>query len=179
MTERSADGQAQAQADSAIKIDWNGIVSTPSIITADYTFAYNAPTPAALITAWATDTTYYPVIHVTGYGDWDLPVGGRGFLIIDGNPYMGHGGWKGVMLAGGTIRGNGTDIIEGAMITGMNMKLTTAQQAATGLPAPTAPDDLRGVKDYYYNSCAVSKAGAALGSFVVLPNAWMDNWSTY
>jgi hypothetical protein len=174
-----ADLGTQAQADSAIKIDWNGIVSSPSIITADYTFPYTQTVPASLTAMWAADTTYYPVIHVTGNGVWILPSGGRGFLIIDGDPYMGNGGWDGVMLAGGTVRGNGTDLIQGAMITGMNMKLTPAQHTATGLPAPTAPDDLRGVKDYYFNSCSVAKAGAALGNFVVLPNAWMDNWSTY
>ena len=169
----------QTQADSAIKIDWNGIVSTPSIITADFTFAYSASTPSALTTMWSTDTTAYPVIHVTGNGTWSIPSGGRGFLILDGNADMGHGGWTGIMLAGGTIRGNGQDTIEGAMITGMNDKLTAAQHTATGLPAPSQPDDLRGVKDYYFNSCAVAQAGAALGNFVVLPNAWMDNWSTY
>jgi hypothetical protein len=174
-----ADLGTQAQADSAIKIDWNGIVSSPSIITADYTFPYTQTIPASLTAAWAADSTYYPVIHVTGAGVWALPPGGRGFLIIDGDPYMGNGGWDGVMLAGGTVRGNGTDVIQGAMITGMNMKLTPAQLTATGLTAPTQPDDLRGVKDYYFNSCSVAKAGAGLGNFMVLPNAWMDNWSTY
>jgi hypothetical protein len=169
----------QAQADSTIKIDWNGIVSSPSAVTADYTFAYNATIPSALTTFWATDTTYYPVLHVTGNGTWSLPAGGRGFLILDGDADMGHGGWTGIMLAGGTIRGNGTDHIYGAMITGMNMKLTPAQHAATGLPAPNQGDDLRGVKDYYFDSCAVTKAASALGSFVVIPNAWMDNFSTY
>jgi hypothetical protein len=169
----------QQAANDSIKIDWAGVVRTPSIITADWTFPYSTSTPAALIAKWAANPNYYPVIHVTGMGEWDLPSGGRGFLIIDGDPYMGHGGWNGVILAGGTVRGNGTDVIKGAMITGMNMKLTPAQLAAAGLTKPTEGDDLRGVKNYYFNSCEVAKAGAALGSFVVMPNAWMDNFTTY
>ncbi|MEO5815491.1 MAG: hypothetical protein ABIT20_09455 [Gemmatimonadaceae bacterium] len=171
----------QAQADSAVKIDWAGIVRSPSIITADWTFPYSTSVPAGLVARWSADPNYYPVIHVTGQGDWDLPSGGRGFLIIDGNPYMGHGGWNGVILSGGTVRGNGTDVIKGAMITGMNMKLTPSQLTAAGLTplGPTDGDDLRGVKNYYFNSCEVAKAGAALGSFVVMPNAWMDNFTTY
>ena len=168
----------QAAADSAVHIDWFGLV-TGTAVTADYTFAYNAPVPAALLADFTAVPAKYPVIHVTGMGDWNLPSGGRGLLILDGNPYMGHGGWDGVMLAGGTIRGNGTDYVYGAMVTGLNNKLTAAQLAATGLTAPTTGDDLRGVKDYYFDSCSVAKASAGLGFFAVMPNAWMDNFTTY
>lgn len=171
----------QAAADSAVKIDWNGIVSGTTI-AADYTFAYNAATPAALITAWA-DPNYYPVVHVTGGTagtSWTIP-NGQGLLIIDGNATMsGSTVWNGVIMAGGNFTSNGTTSVYGAILSALNMKLTATQLTTLGLFTPTSPGSVgNGTKDMEFDSCQVAKAAGRLGNFTVLPNAWMDNYTTY
>jgi|GEM_PF-607502 len=166
----------QAQADSAVKIDWNGIVNGGAV-SADYTFDVNAAVPAAL-TALFADTTQYPVIHVTGSGSFNIPAG-RGLLIIDGDGYMGHGGWNGIIMSGGNITSNGVVSVYGAIISGLNMKLTAAQLTAAGQVTPAGGDVGHGVKDIEYDSCQIAKAASRFGFFKVIPNAWMDNFTTY
>ena len=169
----------QAAADSAVKIDWNGIVNGGAV-TADYTFAVGSATPAGLVAAWA-DVTQYPVVHITGNGTYTIN-SGRGLLIIDGAATMnGNATWDGIIMAGGNMTSDGTNTVNGAIITGLNMKLTLSQLAAAGFGStyPSGGDVGNGTKTMSYDSCEVSKAASRFGTFKVIPNAWMDNYSTY
>ncbi|HVF39856.1 MAG TPA: hypothetical protein VM939_08145, partial [Gemmatimonadaceae bacterium] len=91
--------------------------------------------------------------------------------IITGN-LEGNGGtfnWKGIVLVGGTISGNGNNNIEGAIISSLNVKL--GQNVNINLA--------NGIKSYKYNSCEVAKALRSLGALVPFHNAWVDNWVEY
>jgi hypothetical protein len=91
-------------------------------------------------------------------------------LIITGNLVLnGSVGWKGVMLVGNDITSNGTNSVEGATISGLNVK------TGTYVPASTA----NGTKQYNYNSCEVAKATTTMGALVTLRNTWVDNWVEY
>ena len=169
----------QAQANAAVKIDWNAIVNGG--VSADYTFPYSSTAPAALVTAWA-GSSVYPVVHVTGNGTYTIP-GGQGLIIIDGNAVMsGNTQWDGIIMVGGTFTSNGTTDIYGAVMSGMNMKLSPAQLVAllgAGATFPTNSDVGNGTKDIEYDSCEIMKAASRFGFFRAIPNAWMDNFTTY
>src|SRR3954470_21848053 len=152
----------------SVAIDWNGIVNLGSI----------APTitipggswPGTALTAAYTDpnSTYYPIIRING--DYSPPTSGKGMLIVTGNLVMnGSVGWKGVILVGNDITSNGNNAVEGATISGLNVKL------GTYVPSSTA----NGTKEYNYNSCEVAKSTTTMGALVTLRNTWVDNWVEY
>lgn len=170
---------SQATANAAVKIDWNGIVNGGAV-TADYTFSVGSAVPGGLVSAWA-DPTQYPVVHVTGNGTFTIN-DGQGLLIIDGAATMnGNTTWNGIIMAGGNMSSNGNNTVNGAIMTGMNMKLKPAELLAAGFGTtyPTGGDTGNGTKNMSYNSCEVSKAASRFGTFKVIPNAWMDNYTTY
>jgi hypothetical protein len=149
-----------------VEIDWAGILSG-SALTPDYIV------PPDEIPSFA-DTTFYPVILMKGTGSIgsSLLNGGRGVLIVEGNLDTGSGAtfnWKGVVLVGGDITGNGNNYIQGAIISALNAKL--------GQTVPI--NTVNGTKQYQYNSCEVAKALMSLGALVPLPNTWVDNWVEY
>ncbi len=170
----------QAATNAAVKIDWNAIVNGGQV-SADFTFPYTSNAPAALVTMWANPLSY-PVIHVTGNGTWTVP-GGRGLLIIDGNGVMsGNTQWDGIIMTGGTFTSNGTTDIFGAVVSGLNMKLTPTELSTLLGPSGSYPgqsDVGNGTKDIEYDSCEVMKAASRFGYFKAIPNAWMDNFTTY
>jgi hypothetical protein len=146
----------------SVAIDWNAIVNLGSI-TPTITIPGQAWPTAAL-----ADTNYYPIIRVNG--DFSLPSDGQGMLIVTGHlTISGSTHWKGVLLVGGDITSNGNNGIEGATVSGLNVKL------GTYVPSSTA----NGTKQYNYNSCAVAKATTLMGALVTLRNTWVDNWVEY
>jgi type II secretory pathway pseudopilin PulG len=149
-----------------VEIDWAGILDG-SALTPDYIV------PPDAIPSFA-DTSFYPVIYLSSsgtVGSSDLN-GGRGLLIVRGNLDTGSGAtfnWKGIVLVGGDLTGNGNNNIEGAIISALNAKL-----------GETVPINVvNGTKTYQYNSCEVAKALMSLGALVPLPNTWVDNWVEY
>lgn len=151
-----------------VPIQWSGIVGNTAL-TPQYTI------PPDVMPSFA-DTTFYPVIKVIGDAPsslWDnmTSAGGRGLLIVTGNiSTLGNNfNWKGVILAGASITGNGSSDIDGAIISGLNFKL------GQYVPVDTA----NGIKTYQYNSCEVAKALQSLGALVPLNNTWVDNWVEY
>ncbi len=78
-------------------------------------------------------------------------------------------GWKGVLLVGNDITSNGNNSVEGATVSGLNVKLGTYAPAANA----------NGTKDYNYDSCEVAKATTTMGALVTLRNTWVDNWVEY
>ena len=81
----------------------------------------------------------------------------------------GSTGWKGVLLVGNDITSNGNNAVEGATVSGLNVKL------GTYVPSSTA----NGTKSYNYNSCEVAKSTTTMGALVTLRNTWVDNWVEY
>lgn len=153
-------------APSDINLDWQGI-STGTAVTATITIPSGS---------WPSfsDPNYYPVIRVANgtSGNFSLPTAGRGTLIVQGGfTVSGSIGWDGVILVGGKMTSNGGSTINGAVLSGLNMILD--------IPVDPAEADANGTKNYYYNSCSVAKAMAALGSFSPLSNTWMDSWVKY
>ncbi|HEY1952832.1 MAG TPA: pilus assembly PilX N-terminal domain-containing protein [Gemmatimonadaceae bacterium] len=146
----------------SVAIDWNGIVNLGAI-TPTITLPGGSWPTAAL-----QDTTYYPIIRVNG--DLSLPSSGQGMLIVTGNlTISGSTTWKGVLLVGGDITSNGNNGVQGATVSGLNVKL------GTYVPSSTA----NGTKQYNYNSCSVAKATTTMGALVTLRNTWVDNWVEY
>jgi hypothetical protein len=91
-------------------------------------------------------------------------------LIVTGHlTISGSTTWKGVLLVGGDITSNGTNGIQGATVSGLNVKL------GTYVPSSTA----NGTKSYNFNSCEVNKATMTSGALITLPNTWVDNWVEY
>lgn len=151
---------------SDINLDWQGI-STGTAFNATITI------PPGSWPSFA-DPNYYPVIRVANgtAGNFSLPSEGRGTLIVQGGfTISGSIGWDGVILVGGKMTSNGGSTINGAVLSGLNMILD--------IPVDPAEADANGTKNYYYNSCSVSKAMAALGSFSPLSNTWVDSWVKY
>ena len=147
----------------SVAIDWNGIVNqgaiTPTITIPGGSF----PTAAMF-----ADTTYYPIIRING--DFSIPTSGHGMLIVTGNlTISGSTTWSGVMLVGGDITSNGNNGVQGATVSGLNVKL------GTYVPTSTA----NGTKQYNYNSCEVAKSNMSSGALVTLRNTWVDNWVEY
>ena len=152
----------------SVSIDWNGIVNLGGI---EPTLVFpGASWPTAQMTASYADTgsTYYPIIRVNG--DFVLPSSGTGMLIVTGQLILnGSVGWRGVVLVGNDIVGNGNNTIKGATVSGLNVKLGTYVPGSVG----------NGTKHYNYSSCEVSKATTTMGALVTLRNTWVDNWVEY
>lgn len=156
---------AMAMANNVL-IQWKGITNG-SALTPQYTV------PPDAIPSFA-DTSFYPVIYMADVGTVGSSAlnGGRGVLIVRGNLDTGSGAtfnWKGVVLVGGDITGNGNNNISGAIISALNVKL------GENVPLNT----VNGTKLYQYNSCEVAKALMSLGALIPLPNTWVDNWVEY
>lgn len=149
----------------AVDVDWAGI-SAGTAIPPDYTIPGNSwPTAAQM--------AYWPVILANGNltVDATLNADGKGILIVTGNLIV-SGSWKhdGIVLVGGQLISNGNNVIQGAIITGLNVKLGVAvPQTAIG----------NGNKTYQYNSCSIASALKQIGSVRRVRNAWTDTWSSY
>lgn len=159
-------GETVNEAAREVEIDWAGILDG-SAITPDYIV------PPDAVPSFA-DTSFYPVIYMSDPGTVGSSAlnGGRGLLIVRGNLDTGSGAtfnWKGIVLVGGDLTGNGNNSIEGAIISALNAKL-----------GETVPiNTVNGTKTYQYNSCEVAKALMSLGALIPLPNTWVDNWVEY
>ncbi len=148
----------------SVRIDWATIVAggelTPTVVIPGGSW----PTAAQF-----ADTTFYPIIRIN-QADFSLPSSGQGMIIATCNVTIsGSTAWKGVLLVGGYITSNGNNGIEGATVSGLNVKL------GTYVPSSTA----NGTKSYNFNSCEVAKATRTAGALVTLRNTWVDNWVEY
>jgi Tfp pilus assembly protein PilX len=148
----------------SVRIDWKSIINN-NAIEASVVIPGGTFPPAAAF----ADSSYYPVIRIN-QADYTLPNSGQGMIIASGNVTIdGSTTWKGVLLVGGDITSNGDNGIQGATVSGLNVKL------GTYVPSSTA----NGTKDYNFNSCEVAKATSSSGALVTLRNTWVDNWVEY
>ena len=150
----------QAQADSAVKVDWAGIVNG-NVLTPDVTI------PPGSWPSFA-NPSYWPIIFVNG--KTTIPTG-RGMLVVTGSATIsGSTTWDGIVLIGNTLTSNGNNTVNGAIITGLNALLGQSPGAnAVG----------NGTKTFQYNSCSVANAIAGMSALVPFSNVWMDNWPAY
>lgn len=149
-----------------VKVDWAGILAGTAV-------TFNYVIPPDLIPSFA-DTTFYPSILITSTGSVGTSQlnNGRGLLVVAGNLDTGSGAtfnWKGIVLVGGDLTGNGNNNVQGAIISALNTKL--------GQTVPI--NTVNGTKTYQYSSCEVAKALRGMGALVPLQNTWVDNWVEY
>ncbi|MGH7486735.1 MAG: hypothetical protein ACREMY_14210, partial [bacterium] len=162
------DPPVDSVAPDSVAIDWNGIVNLGAITPTITMPGGSWPTAAMQASFADTTSTYYPIIRVNG--DFSLPSSGTGMLIVTGNLILnGSVGWRGVLLVGNDITSNGNNGVQGATVSGLNVKLGTYVQSSTA----------NGTKQYNYNSCEVAKATTTMGALVTLRNTWVDNWVEY
>ncbi len=151
-------GTKAQMANDSIKINWDGIVNG-NMITPDVVIPGN-PWPSF------ADPNYWPVIRING--NYSIPTGGRGTLIVTGNLVItGSKQWQGIVLVGGTMTADGNNTVEGTVISGLNEQLgMTVGESAFG----------NGNKTYVYNSCHVASAMARISALRVIPGTYADNW---
>jgi hypothetical protein len=152
----------------SVAIDWNAVVNKNAIEASITIPGGSWPTAQLEASYYGTGPTYYPIIRVNG--DLVLPSSGTGMLIVTGALTVnGSTGWKGVVMVGDDIVSNGTNTVQGATVSGLNVKTGNYVPRSTG----------NGTKDYNYNSCEVAKSTTAMGALVTLRNTWVDNWVEY
>lgn len=168
----------QQQLATATKVDWPGIVDAgdpairPDIVVCmPGTYGYDpAWGPCG---SWPTSfpTDYWPVILINGTAP--LPTNGRGALLVTGDlTFGGNNKWDGIVFVGGKIVDNGSGVVGGAVISGLNV-MRPAPWPSTVEKSSIA----NGTKNYAYDSCKVARAAASLQKMQNIPNAWLDNWS--
>lgn len=153
-------GGTAGTAKDEVDIDWAGITAG-TVLPADYVW----PT-------WPNSTQFndWPVVRVNG--DFTMPNSdGKGILIVTGNMEIsGSRRWDGLVLVGGTFTSGGNNTIQGAIITGLNVKLGAAvPQTAIG----------SGTKTFQFDSCNLTRALGHVGSLQRVRNGWTDTWSSY
>lgn len=171
-------GSTAEEAADAVPFDWDKIVNDDAI-TPDFDIPANgAGFPSSAWFDEEENEDKWPIIIVRNgpypNSDFQLQSQGRGLLIIFGDLTMsGSGaGWKGIILVGGRLRSNGTNEVQGATITGLNVKLGYSV-------SDNDVNDLNGTKKFMYNSCNVKSAMAAMGSLRVYQNTWSNTFPTY
>jgi Tfp pilus assembly protein PilX len=168
-----------SQDSAATKLDWAGITAGTTM-PADINITSSSSTAFPTTGAFASDTNYWPIIHVfnrnspPGWnGLYTLPNQGRGILIVDGDMYIdGSNQWDGIVLVGGQLTSNGNNVTSGTVMAGLNRLIGLA-------PAAVNDADLNGQKSYMYNSCSVKKATSSMARYTIVPNTWMDNVAQY
>jgi hypothetical protein len=157
---RNVGGTSTQMADS-VNIDWAGL-SSGTAVTPDITIPPGS---------WPSfsNPNYWPTILVNG--NFYLPGSGQGTLIVTGSlTISGSITWNGILLVGDNLTSNGTNGVNGATVTGLNVKLGAILNQG---------DLALGVKSFNYNSCNVAKALGRWGQLDGYTNAWVDNWPTY
>jgi hypothetical protein len=150
-----------AQAAAAVTLDWADIASR-GLGAATITLP-GGSWPTA--TEWA-NPAFWPVIIVRG--DWSPPTDGRGLLVVTGNLSLPASRvWDGVIIVGEQLQAVADATVNGAMLSGLNLKL--------GMPNAPA-DAVDGTVVVQYNSCHVARALASFGGLSPMRNATIDRW---
>jgi hypothetical protein len=175
-----------AAAAAAVHIDWPNI-STGAAVTPDFVLDNSGNLISGNAATWVSWTSFFlnhptawPVILVQNgpmiaNNNFSLPSHGQGMLIIQDDLTLSgsQAGWNGVLLVGGSLTSNGTNIVQGATVTGLN------DQIAGYVPTSNDVDTMNGTKQYLYDSCNVKNAVAAFGAMRVYKNTWSNIYKTY
>jgi hypothetical protein len=145
----------------AVSIDWDGIVNG-SAITPDYALTSTS--------GWPATFTDWPIVVVDNPGTpvtLDATQTGQGILIITGDATLDlNFAWAGVVLIGGYANIQGNASINGALVTGLNIKLGTSVGNA----------DAGAQLHVQYHSCNLAAALAKFSHLQLVVNAWTDSW---
>lgn len=169
-------GADPEEAADAVPFDWDAIVND-NAITPEFDIPANG-TGFPSTTWFNNNPSRWPVIIVRNgpfpNTEFSLTADGRGLLIVFGDIRLnGSGaGWDGIILVGGRLRSNGTNEVQGATITGLNVKLGYSVD-------DNDVNDLNGTKQFLYNSCNVSSSLASMGSLRVYQNSWANSFPSY
>lgn len=152
---------ATAQAD--VHIDWNGIVNS-SVLHPDYTLSG--------VTGWPMfNPVIWPVVRVNGDVTVTGGESGQGLLVVTGDLTLTTGfTWAGVILVGRRLIVVGQPAVDGAMVSGLDIKLGAS--FAESNSGETGADRIT----LRYNSCNVTAALARFGHLQLVANAWTDSW---
>lgn len=165
-------GANSAALAAATPIDWVSIRG--GSITPDFTSTWSGsgfPTS----TWFTTNTTTFPTIVVnndsTNAQSFTLPTSGHGLLIVYGNIIIsGSIQWDGVIFVGGTLTSNGNNTVNGAVVTGLNVKLGwTVASTSVG----------NGTKNYNFNSCQITSALSSFSTMRPYKNTWSNTYAVY
>jgi hypothetical protein len=169
-------GTDPGDAADAVPFDWDAIVNGNAITP---TFNVAADGTGFPSSAWfAANPNVWPTIIVhngpSPNTEFTLTSFGRGLLITFGDLRLSGNtaGWSGILLVGGRLRSNGTNEVQGATITGLNVKLGYSV-------SDNDVNDLNGTKQYMYNSCNVRSALSNLGALRVYQNSWANSFPSY
>lgn len=169
-------GATPTAAAAGVPFDWDAIVNHNAITP---TFDLPASGAGFPTNAWfVSNPTEWPTIIVRNgpnpSSEYTLTAFGRGLLIVFGDLRLSGNtaGWNGIILVGGRLRSNGTNEVQGATITGLNVKLGYAV-------TNNDVNDLNGTKEFFYNSCAVRSALQSMGSLRVYQNSWANSFPAY
>lgn len=154
---------SQSAANAMVGVDWPTILAGMSL-SADVVL------PGGTWPSFS-NSSYWPVIYVDQLTSWNLPTTGRGMLIVKNDMTIGGSiDWDGIILVGGSYTSNGTNVVKGALVTGLNVLLGQA----------VAPSNLgNGTKTYRYDSCNVESALRKFNGLAPLRNTGADNWPAY
>lgn len=177
-TQISTIGATEVEAAAAVPIDWDAIVNG-NAITADVDLPASGlgfPT-----SAWfAADTNRFPTIIVRNgpnpETEFVLNSFGRGLLIVFGSLRLNGNtsGWRGIVLVGGRLRSNGSNEVQGATISGLNIKLGFSV-------GENEVNELNGTKQYLYNSCFVRRSlqNQSSATMRAYENSWANSFPAY
>lgn len=156
-------GSLPATAHPDVRIDWNAIVNT-GVLQPDYTLTGAAGWPAYSASVW-------PVIRVDGNVSLTGGQSGHGLIVVTGDLTITTGfTWAGVILVGRRLVVTGQPAVDGAMVSGLDIKLGSS--FAESNSGENAGDAI----DLHYNSCNVAAALSRYGHLTLVANAWTDSW---
>lgn len=171
----AANGNTAGSANEQVRIPWQGVLDGTSL-QPDFTINRSVSPNTG---SFPTTTQYanWPVVRVTGNLSQNEIGDGRGILIVTGNASFGNINWQGVVLVGGEVTLNGATTIKGALVSGLNKKISPLSSY------PYLPQTYPGVGgvgngnfQVRYNSCNVSSALGRFTGWLRLANTWTDNW---
>lgn len=160
-------GATATEAAAHVDIDWLGIVSG-DVLEPDYILENGSTWPTIPLDEW-------PIIYIDNPGErYQLNDSGRGTIVVRGDMELNGGRtWTGIVLIGGQLTVNGSATIEGAAVSGLNVKLGENPDASE------AGDVANGDITVEYNSCHVASSLERFSELQVYDNTWTDSWATY
>jgi len=162
-------GSFPSTAQAYVRIDWNSIVSG-SVLQPDY--------PLTGVGGWPLyNASVWPVIRVDGNVTLNPGQSGHGLIVVTGDLTITTGfSWSGVILVGRTLIVTGQPFVDGAMVSGLDVKLgppfDNFAESSSGTTSGAGGDMIT----LHYNSCNVAAALARFGHLTLISNAWTDSW---
>lgn len=166
-------------------MDWEGILDG-DVVTPDHTqcgagaSASCEPSDDSWPDFGSLDEDEYPIVYAdTDNHEVGGGMDGQGVLIVRGDlTFNGSFEWDGLILVGGSTRGNGLQRLYGSMLTGLNMSLPPDHPHYDA--EPEAVNVGNGAKVYQYNSCHYDRAMESMQNASMrmarVPRSWHETF---